>query len=364
MVAAKDTPDSGSRYVFLDYLRAVAAWLVVWDHLANIVPEALGHPFIPAHWVRANITGPLGIIQDFGWFGVALFFLISGFIISDRAAVESPYKFVVRRVLRIYPMVALSVLLSMALGLPAVRPTLGQVLLNFSLINYLIVPQIVLLGVAWTLIIEVLFYAITALTQFMRASPHRIAVNLVISTLVIWKRGAYGPDFALLATVASYLPMLVMGQIVYWWLEKKRLSWIWGFAYLAAACTVFLYGLRAIQPGFLLVTNSYFISAAYAFLLFIALMHIQLPQWRIVRFLSDTSYSVYLMHGLVGWQLLVVLTRHQLPLTVGIPLAMAASLASASLTFWLVEKPTQRLARHLTRDRRRGFAGDNHDRRS
>ncbi|THD60560.1 acyltransferase [Phenylobacterium sp.] len=357
MVAAKDSPEPGSRsesegrYVFLDYLRTVAAWLVVWDHLANIVPEALGHPFIPAHWVRDNITGPLGVIQDFGWFGVALFFLISGFIISDRAAVESPYKFIVRRVLRIYPMVILAVLLSMALGLPTVRPTLGQVLLNFSLINYLIAPQVVLLGVAWTLIIEVVFYAITALTQFMRRSPHRIALNLVFSALVIWKRGAFGPDFALLATVASYLPVLVMGQIVYWWLEKKRLSWIWGFAYLAAACAVFLYGLRAIQPGFLVVTNSYFISVAYAFLLFVALMHIKLPQWPIVRFLSDTSYSVYLMHGLVGWQLLIVLTQHHLPLTFGIPLSAAASLAAACVTFWLVEKPTQRLARILTRNR-------------
>jgi peptidoglycan/LPS O-acetylase OafA/YrhL len=357
MVAAKESPEPGSRpesegrYVFLDYLRAVAAWLVVWDHLANHLPEAFGHHFVPSQWVRDNITGPLGIIQDFGWFGVALFFLISGFIISDRAAVESPYKFVVRRVLRIYPMVTLAVLLSMALGLPTVRPTLGQVLLNFSLLNYLIVPQVVLLGVAWTLIIEVVFYAITALTQFMRGSPHRIAVNLVFSALVIWKRGAYGPDFALLATVASYLPVLVMGQIVYWWLEKKRLSWIWGFAYLGAACGVFLYGLRAIQPGFLPVTNSYFISVAYAFLLFIALMHIKLPQWRIVRFLSDTSYSVYLMHGLVGWQLLIVLMQHHLPLTFAIPLSAAASLAAACLTFWLVEKPTQRLARILTRNR-------------
>ena len=40
-------------------------------------------------------AAPLGIIQDFGWFGVALFFLISGFIISDRAAAESTRTFVI-----------------------------------------------------------------------------------------------------------------------------------------------------------------------------------------------------------------------------------------------------------------------------
>ncbi|HZZ30934.1 MAG TPA: acyltransferase [Phenylobacterium sp.] len=351
MTDAEEPKVPAGRYVFLDYIRTLAAWLVVWDHLANVLPEGQGRHFLPAQWVRNNITGPLGIIQDFGWFGVALFFLISGFIISDRAAVESPYKFVVRRVLRIYPMMALAVLLSMALGIPATQPSLGAVLLNISLLNYLVVPQVVLVGVAWTLIIEVVFYALTAVTQVARGSPHRIAINLAFSAFVIWKRGAYGPSFGLLATVASYLPVLVMGQIVYWWLEKKRLSWVWGFAYLAAACAVFLWGLRAIQPNFLPATNSYVISVAYALLLFVALLHIRLPEWRVVRFLSDTSYSVYLMHGLVGWRLLIVLMQHHMPLSFAIPLAATASLAAASLTYWLMERPTQRLARVLTRRR-------------
>jgi peptidoglycan/LPS O-acetylase OafA/YrhL len=30
--------DSGGRYALLDYLRGAAAWLVVWDHLATIMP--------------------------------------------------------------------------------------------------------------------------------------------------------------------------------------------------------------------------------------------------------------------------------------------------------------------------------------
>jgi peptidoglycan/LPS O-acetylase OafA/YrhL len=342
--------EPAGRYVFLDYLRALAAWLVVWDHLANILPDAHGHPFFPAIWVRDNISGPLGIIQDFGWFGVAVFFLISGFIISDRAAVESPYKFVVRRILRIYPMVVVAVLLSIALGVSTSAPSLKTILLNMTLANYLIVPQVVLVGVAWTLIIEMVFYALTAATQFARGSPHRIAINLVLVALVIWKRGAYGPSFGLLATVVSYIPVLVMGQIVYWWLERKAIPAVLGFGYLAAAWAVFLYGLRAIQPNFLPVTNSYMISVAYALLLFVALMHVRLPQWRIVRFLSDTSYSIYLMHGIVGWQLLIFLMP-RLPLILAITVAAAASLGSATLCFWLVERPTQKLARRLTRDR-------------
>src|SRR5579859_2977962 len=241
-------PEPVSRYVFLDYLRALAAWLVVWDHFGNIMPRGLGHVFGPAEWVRHNITGPLGIIQDFGWFGVALFFLISGFIISDRARVESVYVFAVRRVLRIYPMLAVAVLLSAAFVAARTDVNPSAVLLNLTLANYVIYPQVVLLGVAWTLIIEMIFYGLTAATQFARGSPHRIAFNLAATALVIWKRGAFGLDFGLFATATAYLPVLVMGQTVYWWMARRRLSAAWGLAYLAAAAAVFLWGLRAMQP--------------------------------------------------------------------------------------------------------------------
>ena len=173
---------TAGRYVFLDYLRAIAAWLVVWDHLANIFPRGQGLAFGPADWVRRNVTGPLGVIQDFGWFGVALFFLSSGFIISDRARVEGVFKFVVRRVLRIYPMLAVAILLSCLFVVAKEQVTMRNVLLNLTLANYLMVPQVVLVGVAWTLIIEVVFYALTAATQFARNSPHSMSASISLAT--------------------------------------------------------------------------------------------------------------------------------------------------------------------------------------
>ena len=336
----------GSRYIFLDYLRAAAAWLVVWDHLVASLPQDLGQPLMLAVWVRRNVSGPLGIIQDFGWFGVAVFLLISGFIISDRAAVESTRTFVVRRILRIYPMMIVAVLLTVAVGASAI-PSLQTILLNMTLASYLRFPQVVLVGVAWTLVIEMVFYAITAATQVMRGSPHRIAFNLALITVVIFNRGAFGPSFGLFANTVSYLPILVMGQTIYWWLERGRLSALWGFGYLAAASGLFLLGVRAINPVFEPVTNSYAISLAYAVLLFLVLRKAKLPENRIVRFLSETSYSLYLMHGIVGYRLIgILLPRIGAP--VAVALAIVASLLSASLTYLLVERPTLKFARRLT----------------
>ena len=337
-----------SRYVFLDYLRALAAWLVVWDHLANIVPAIQGRSFAPAQFAQDNFAVPLGMIQDFGWFGVALFFLISGFIISDRASVESARQFLVRRVLRIYPMLVVAVLLSTLLVATRDQITIRNVLLNMTLANYLVLPQIVLVGAAWTLVVEMMFYALTAATQAARTSPHRIGANLLFIALVIWKARAFGSQFFLVAAAACYLPVLVMGQTVYWWLVRRRLSALWGLAYLLGAYGVFLYGLRSILPAFLPVANSYLVSVTYALLLFITLLHVKVPERRVVRFLSDTSYSMYLLHGIIGWSLLLALMP-RMSLWLAIPLSMAASLAAAYMTYRLVELPGQRLARRLTR---------------
>jgi peptidoglycan/LPS O-acetylase OafA/YrhL len=340
------------RYIFLDYLRAAAAWLVVWDHLANIMPGWGGWIFLPAKWIRRNVSEPLGIIQDFGWFGVALFFLISGFIISDRARVEGAAEFTVKRLLRIYPMLAVTVGLSAAFVIGKDLVTVKSVLLNLTLANYLVVPQVALVGVAWTLVIEMVFYALTAATQFARGSPHRIAFNLVFIALVIWRRGAFGPSFLLLAVSVAYLPVLVMGQTLYWWLARGRLSAAWGLSYLAAASGLFLLGVRAIQPAFAPVTNSYLISVAYALLLFVVAMRVRFPERRLVRLLSDTSYSLYLLHGIFGWMVLAALIG-KAPLGLVIALAMAASLASAYIAHRLVETPFNRLARRLSRRWRR-----------
>jgi peptidoglycan/LPS O-acetylase OafA/YrhL len=347
MIAGQETD---GRYVFLDYLRALAAWLVVWDHLANDLLHNLGKTFRPAELIHNNFTVPFGVIQDFGWFGVALFFLISGFIISDRAAVESTRKFVLRRILRIYPMLAVAVVLSAAFLAPKAQVTVPNILLNLTLANYLMVPQVILVGVAWTLVIEVTFYLLTAVTQFAKGSPHRIAFNLAVVALVVWKARAFGPQFFLFAAAASYLPILTMGQTIYWWLARRRLSAPFGLAYLSVAYVVFLWGLRSMQPGFLAPDNSYLVSVGYALLLFVALLHMRLPERRIVRFLSDTSYSMYLLHGIVGFLVLSALVNRT-PLFVAIGLAGAASLAGSYVTYRLVEKPSQRLARRLTRSR-------------
>ncbi len=101
----RQTVETGNgRFVFLDYLRALAAWAVVWNHMLATWPEQRGiHPLVVTA-VRAWITQPPGVIQDFGWMAVAVFFLISGFIITHVAAREGVMEFLIKRLFRVFPL--------------------------------------------------------------------------------------------------------------------------------------------------------------------------------------------------------------------------------------------------------------------
>ena len=87
---------------FLTLLRGPAALCVVWAHYAGLSEHILGDSWCLLAWVRRYIDKPL-LTHDFGFLGVAIFFLISGFIITHVAQSEKRFEFLVKRILRIYP---------------------------------------------------------------------------------------------------------------------------------------------------------------------------------------------------------------------------------------------------------------------
>jgi peptidoglycan/LPS O-acetylase OafA/YrhL len=150
-------PHHGSRFGALDGYRALAALAVVVYHLAS-----------PLGWFRlggdAGVTGAL--ISNLGNFGVAIFFLLSGFLLyrpfARAALADEPgpatLRFLRHRVLRIYP--AYWVALTAAIVLVGVANPSGEkyAILYLLVQNYRAGHALLGLGVAWTLVIEVSFY--------------------------------------------------------------------------------------------------------------------------------------------------------------------------------------------------------------
>lgn len=147
----------GKDIAFIHLLRLVAVSMVLYDHLIAIYAERWKDIlWMPPIWLNTYLFTPFGIIQSMGFIGVSLFFLVSGYIITHAASSETRREFLIKRVLRIYPPLIGSVLVCVICQ-PGTSRDIGDILLNFTLLNYVSVPQVIIQGVAWSLVIEMSF---------------------------------------------------------------------------------------------------------------------------------------------------------------------------------------------------------------
>lgn len=207
-------------YVFLDYLRAAASLIVVYAHL---IAGRAGDDYsrsIVSESVFRFLIHPFGIVQDFGFFGVAIFFLISGFVIAHVSLKESPSEFLLKRFFRIFPPLTIAIAVAIVLNVDNLiesNPlTLENFFLNISLLNYWNIPQAIYLGVAWSLVVEVVFYFIVFFIMMSRLS---ITVSTLFFTLfsfiVTYFRADFGDEFFLFYATSSYIPYLAFGFWLY-----------------------------------------------------------------------------------------------------------------------------------------------------
>jgi peptidoglycan/LPS O-acetylase OafA/YrhL len=113
------------RIYFLDYLRALAVLLVMWGHIFLVGindPKTVGI-WIPTvknfifgeDSISQNAHGQLGLIVALttgvtsGPLGVAIFFLISGFVILKTVDYSRPCYFLIRRFFRVIPLCGFAV---------------------------------------------------------------------------------------------------------------------------------------------------------------------------------------------------------------------------------------------------------------
>jgi peptidoglycan/LPS O-acetylase OafA/YrhL len=341
----------GERFVFLDYLRAMAAWAVVWDHiLAGWSSEHGTQPYFVTA-VDVYVLLPLGIIQHGGWLAVCLFFLISGFVITHVAAREGVAEFLIKRFFRIFPMLALFVLLAIGLQ-PALWGIVGWagILRNMTLVSWFSTPQVNYVGVAWTLVIEVQFYLLVALTMAARRPLLALAVNLAVPAVTTAICRQHGADFFLFAASMAFVPYLVVGQVLYLGLYRRELGPARMAVSLAACFGAILYGIETIHQSFLAANNSYLISFIYACIVFVLFFNFngRLRNGPVLRFLAASSFAVYLVHGVIGraafeavWPLLGG--------NAAVAAALVATLAGAAAIHIGVERPLLSAGHRLAR---------------
>lgn len=328
-----------------------------------------------------NILGP-----RWGWAGVDLFFVLSGFLITgillkSEKNEEGLGHFYMRRVLRLFPLYYLCLAIYFIATVLVHNPLSWKVIATYVLYLQAILPyswqgldhtRVVSwsgtgFSVLWSLSIEEFFYLIWAPLVFLVKGKSRILFPLLSVILVVepfvrffvyndhaaemremffaradsLAAGAmvalclrdYGPQIfafckrhytAVLSSASFILLSAIGGDLIYGFIPNKASGGIEERTYSALMYTVLWIG--------------------FSLILLLAVSHSESSRWlprvlrnRSLRYMGKISYCIYLIHYLLR-QLMVTHVGRVL----GIPLGLALSLLLSSLSWKYFESPIAR----------------------
>lgn len=191
----------GARVNELDLLRFLAALSVVFFHYTFRGYAADGLSVMPY-----PLLAPFA---KYGYLGVDLFFIISGFVILMTAANGSLQGFIVSRVVRLYPAFwaccTITAALTLAMGGGRFHASLGQYLVNMTMLSeFAGVPSID--GSYWSLFVELKFYVLVAIVLLagrIHRAPALMAGWLLVSVF-LEIAPSYTASYFLVADYSAY----------------------------------------------------------------------------------------------------------------------------------------------------------------
>ena len=224
MITPSPAPAKSAYLPGVPLLRVLGATAVVYTHLASWY-TARGRAWTVADLLNVSLVESLHLIKDLEVVGVSLFLLVTGLVVTQAATKETPGQFGARRAVRILPALWVAVAVAFPLvnsGL--LRPGEGTgpvgpltLLSNMTLVEFFLSPHVILIGSTWTLVVQVAFYAFTALTiPILRRWPWLVpALGATVCSVVlslVWD--ARGMAYEWIGVIAAYMPMIFIGQVV------------------------------------------------------------------------------------------------------------------------------------------------------
>ena len=322
-----------ARLPVLDSLRGVAALSVVWCHLAGF-----------------GIFAPSA---SYGWLGVYVFFVISGFILPY-TLFQADYKtadygrFLLKRICRIDPPYFLSIALEIAFvylaslspifDVHTPRVTWAQILMHVGYLNAFTGGQWIVI-VFWTLGVEFQYYLLIG-----------IMFPILAGKFFQWELVFYLPILALLwshhsfpirayadhgGLIVPYLFVFLIGIFTFQYrshiiAKRQYLIRISTSALCAAACQGPLISAVSLVTGLLIAFANF--------------------RSRTLEFVGVISYSLYLVHTIVGTRVERLMNR-LIQNDSGPPIAllagMGASILAAYFMYRWVERPSLALAKAI-----------------
>ncbi|GAA0704071.1 acyltransferase [Dokdonella soli] len=338
----------------IDALRAIAALLVLWRHVADIYVHADPSGMAGGRWLRAIADS-----VDVGRIGVIVFFLISGFVIPFSMHAGRPAavgSFVIKRFFRIYPAYWLSIPLGALTGfwIWGNEFSARDFAINLTLLQNVLGARPAE-GLYWTLLAEWTFYALcvvllltNSLANMRRVCALAIGLGLAHALAEVTRSLGMPLLDAKVSLACFYLSIMLCGTLYRTCVvdgAARRAPWLRASVYALFA------GYLAILPAAgLLMTGAErdaWIPCALGMAVFIGGTSWLRVSTRLTDWLGRISYSIYLFHPVVfmalwWWLLQQPATSWWRTQHLGVYLFVNAALTIvvAACVYRFVEKPS------------------------
>ena len=295
----------------IDLIRAVAVLAVVYSHISYYLIDDLHTGWWLIDWVYAVFVNAAGLNQHLSFLGVAFFMVVTGFLLTGSATRQRPMQFMVNRIARLFPALWLTLIVAIVLvrlgvnalfsGQPNV--TTGEALLSFVFGGFFLEHQAVVLGVTWTLLVQLIFYVYcVAARKLLQRKPIMVPLlgGLACGGFIV----AYHllmPGFveiAILFKVAATLPAIFIGQVIY--IAWSGLS-SWRWVVITALVEIEVVRLATSWGAYGAGVDHYVwtILVVTGVVLLLATHGGPVARLRAIKWLSTRSYAIYLVHTLV-----------------------------------------------------------------
>lgn len=300
--------------------------------------------------VSYHYFGFVSMPTAYGWLGVELFFLISGFVICMSSMGHTVGQFATSRIVRLFPAYWFGVLLTSAVLLIwEVRqaPSLGEIAVNLTMLQGGVGVRSID-GVYWTLWAELRFYLLFSAVVWFGVTYRRAVVFCVA-----WLFGAVltmkTPGVANTVLVSEWAPYFIAGIAFYLIHRYGQTLLLWGLVgvcFLLSANHVVGLAVRANKlsgradlPGW---PAALMLALFFALMAAVALGWLRLS-WKWLSVAGSLTYPLYLIHQYVGWTVLAELAHlPYLPLRLGLIVVM---MVAAWCIHRFGERPAARLMR-------------------
>jgi peptidoglycan/LPS O-acetylase OafA/YrhL len=309
---ALQSPKIGS----INTLRFISAMMVIFYHFT----------FTFYHGDLSYVDIPLlRYLSQYGYLGVDIFFIISGFVISLSAEGRGAYGFFKSRIGRLYPVFWVSAIITTLFLIFGGHLIYSEISWYRFLTNMTMIPTVLfdkttldfLDGSYWTLIVEMKFYFIIFLLlifkQFKKIEYLAIPMSFVMLLSAIFLNIKVDSDLI-------WIPNFIAGIVFYKIYKNGLNNWrIFGICNVFIASLLFaLNRLPYLSPGFGVIFKPssviLYILISYIIFLLISLNKIKIYNNKYINILGLLTYPVYLLHQQIARIMFTYSDIHNIPL--------------------------------------------------